>query len=73
VADHAAHAAHAWDLARAAGLEIEIPNNAVETALATMRVAVSLEMSAAGMYGSAQPAPQDALDSRPTRWLNRGN
>ena len=54
------HATHAWDLARATGLEIEIPDDAVETAMATMRVAVSPEMRAAGFYGSEQPAPEDA-------------
>ena len=43
-------ATHAWDLARATGPEIDIPDDAVETAMATMRVAVSPEMRATGFY-----------------------
>jgi hypothetical protein len=47
-------------VARATGLEIDIPDDAVETVMATMRVAVSPEMRAAGFHGSEQPAPEDA-------------
>ncbi len=54
------HVAHAWDLARATGLEIEIRDDAAETALATMRVAVSPELRSAGFYGPEQAAPEDA-------------
>ena len=54
------HAAHAWDLARATGLEIEIRDDAAETALAIMRVAVSPEPRSAGFYGPEQAAPEDA-------------
>ena len=54
------HATHSWDLARAAGLTIEIPAVAAETALATTQASVSPEFRAAGLYAAEQPAPEGA-------------
>lgn len=54
------NAAHAWDLARATGLTIEIQAAAADTALTTLQASVSPEFRAAGFYGPEQAAPEDA-------------
>lgn len=51
---------HAWDLARATGQEVVLPDDLVEGTLAVAQQLISPEMRASGAFGPEVAAPQGA-------------